>query len=385
VNVCRDLIGNTICADLLDYLHRDWHHLGKPRYFDLRLLEYMEIRRNAREEHDAHLVLNLRDAHKVRTDAVTAILDLLESRYQLAEIALFHRTKLCAAAMLERVVAELRDSADQRGAKLIEDLPDQLLDRSDEGMLELLASLLKEEMRLARSGRENDLAPILSLLRRLRQRKLHKEFYTALEYRLADGTGRVQDIYAGPEGKKNEASSEKMKRAGIGAGNRLAALRTLERDFGLPRGSIVMYCSPRKAHVKIAEVQVLVHGQVQTLDRFESEHGDRGVTGGHLNAQKQRFRRLWKILFAIDPAVNENLERLGLTYALRRAIEACVLGQSSSGSLEEASRSIAQDLLAHPGSPYYGKQSAPLVAHGRSQAAEAYPTGAPAISRCIVP
>src|SRR4051794_17639798 len=42
--VCRDLIGNTICADLLDYLHRDWLHLGKPKHFDDRLLEYLEIR-----------------------------------------------------------------------------------------------------------------------------------------------------------------------------------------------------------------------------------------------------------------------------------------------------------------------------------------------------
>jgi uncharacterized protein len=45
LNVCRDMIGNTICADLLDYLYRDWYHIGKPRPFDERLLQYMEIRR----------------------------------------------------------------------------------------------------------------------------------------------------------------------------------------------------------------------------------------------------------------------------------------------------------------------------------------------------
>lgn len=43
VGVCRDIVGNTICADLLDYLHRDWYHIGKPRFFDRRLFEYMEI------------------------------------------------------------------------------------------------------------------------------------------------------------------------------------------------------------------------------------------------------------------------------------------------------------------------------------------------------
>jgi len=42
--VCKDMIGNTICADILDYLYRDWYHIGKPRPFDDRLLQYMEVR-----------------------------------------------------------------------------------------------------------------------------------------------------------------------------------------------------------------------------------------------------------------------------------------------------------------------------------------------------
>src|SRR5205823_2040446 len=45
LNVLRDLVGNTICGDLLDYLHRDWLHLGKPRFFDPRLLDYIEVRK----------------------------------------------------------------------------------------------------------------------------------------------------------------------------------------------------------------------------------------------------------------------------------------------------------------------------------------------------
>jgi hypothetical protein len=45
LEVCRDMIGDTICADLLDYIHRDWYHVGKPRPFDDRLLQYMEIHR----------------------------------------------------------------------------------------------------------------------------------------------------------------------------------------------------------------------------------------------------------------------------------------------------------------------------------------------------
>src|SRR5262249_17928489 len=44
LDVGRNMIGNTICADLLDYLHRDSYHVGKPREFDERILQYMELR-----------------------------------------------------------------------------------------------------------------------------------------------------------------------------------------------------------------------------------------------------------------------------------------------------------------------------------------------------
>src|SRR5207244_2669309 len=90
----------------------------KPRYFDRRLLEYLEIRarlRGATPEH--RLVINLKGGIRPRPDAITAVIDLLESRYQLSETALFHRVKVAAAAMLERVFAELLDSYPSRTAR----------------------------------------------------------------------------------------------------------------------------------------------------------------------------------------------------------------------------------------------------------------------------
>src|SRR4249919_2797354 len=134
LEVCRDMIGNTICADLLDYLHRDLHHLGKHKQFDTRLIDYMEIRRSNTDS-DSKLVVNLRDGDKLRHDAVSGVLDLLESRYQLFEAALYHRTKLAAASMLERAVSEIAD-ASRKG--WLSTLPEKLLDASDSEMLALL-------------------------------------------------------------------------------------------------------------------------------------------------------------------------------------------------------------------------------------------------------
>ena len=104
LQICRDMIGNTICADLLDYIHRDWYHVGKARPFDERLLQYMEVR-NGVSTHTEwspkptdRFVISLGSRPKLRTDAVSNILDLLEWRYSLAETVLFHRTKLAATS-----------------------------------------------------------------------------------------------------------------------------------------------------------------------------------------------------------------------------------------------------------------------------------------------
>ena len=116
IGICRDIVGDTICADLLDYLHRDWYHIGKPRYFDERILDYMEIRTRKNNismsvnglpqpTADDVFVISIGNRPKLRTDGISAILNLLESRYELAEAVLFHRTKMNATAMLERALS----------------------------------------------------------------------------------------------------------------------------------------------------------------------------------------------------------------------------------------------------------------------------------------
>jgi HD superfamily phosphohydrolase len=379
LGVCRDLIGNTICADLLDYLHRDWLHLGKQRGFDKRLLSYMEIRTRRERPTDSRLVINLRSGHKVRTDAVTAILDLLESRYQLSEIALFHRTKCCAAAMLERVIAELADHPESKG-QFLDSLPERLIDMSD---FEMLAFLEEQLSQLASSAQSPDWAARLKgarkLALRLRHRQLYKEFVACPEYKLADRAPEVQDRYSGPQTEDNA-----LKRAQTGASNRLKALRLLEADFGMAPCSLAMYCPPRKMNTKIALVQVLVHGDVYTLDNFEGEHGDRGVTGGHLRAQKERFRRLWRVVFAIDPSERERLENAHLLEPLGRAINHCVLRlEPASGTIDESVRSLARELTTREGSPLFEKNLVEPSAAARGHAMQSYPGGAPSLLTCV--
>jgi HD superfamily phosphohydrolase len=382
VSVCRDLIGNTICADLIDYLHRDWLHLGKPRYFDPRLLEYLEIftrhRETVGEEH--RLAINLKGTPRPRTDAVTAILDLLESRYQLAEIALFHRVKLAASGMLERVVAEYRDSfpAGERDQALAELLP-ELLECSDSEMLKLFERKLQER----RSGKAERVEGALELVRRLRVRELHRDLHILYEDDIGgpEAAELIAQRFSGDPNLSGEEAAAEVRRA---ADNRLNALRILEEDFGLDPGSIVMYCPSATMNTKIAEVGIYFKGVVESLAKLDSRN--KSISGGHLSAQQERFRRLWRVSFAIDKGAYRRLKQGHMIGPLCKTIESGVLWRPSwqEYMAEDAIREIAETLVQLPESPVHGHT---IVAAGmnREQPSVEYPGGAPSVRSCIEP
>jgi hypothetical protein len=97
---CADLVGNTICADLLDYLDRDHLFTGLPESLGKRFIFAFFVTPSERGSFSERLALNiLRDGHE-RTDIVSELLKALRYRYELSERALVHHAKLSADAML---------------------------------------------------------------------------------------------------------------------------------------------------------------------------------------------------------------------------------------------------------------------------------------------
>jgi HD superfamily phosphohydrolase len=97
---CADLVGNTICADLLDYLDRDHLFTGLPESIGKRFVSAFYVTPKNRGTFSRRLVLNIvRDEHE-RTDIVSELLKALRYRYELSERALVHQVKLSADAML---------------------------------------------------------------------------------------------------------------------------------------------------------------------------------------------------------------------------------------------------------------------------------------------
>lgn len=382
-DVAANMIGNTICADILDYLLRDWFHLGKPRPFEDRIFQYMEIRRTRADAEKANVgkasnsdnhaasrydkfVVNLGRSPKIRTDGVSAILELLEWRYQLAETALFHRTKVAAASMLDRAFSEMWGANPSERKLTSPQLVNKVLWWSDDQLVD--ASLQEiETARMTASRTEKErLALAERLFESLKYRRLFKELKTWTVVELGNETKtHVRSRYSGAEG----------------AERRIQALRMLESDFGLTAGSLAMYCVEVKP--KIAQVSILVKDAILTFHEYEQRHGDI-LSGGHLRAQLERFDRLWRVHFFIDRDAREELRDEKLLQLLTSAIESLVLRDDPEEEKKSAALTVAYALTGMgrlKGKVVTNVLDNPvaLAAAGEQTAIVKYPNGAPSV------
>ena len=388
VQMCRDVVGNTICADLLDYLHRDWFHVGKLRHFDERILHYMEIRtpydnraiavgqQPAPSSADA-LVIAVGHWPKLRTDGVSAILELLESRYHLAEAVLFHRTKMTATGMLERAITLALPLQARRG-----EMKDDAVKKALEEWLvrhpedALLPALREERGPFAKDSKQSSYSTAAARLSsQLLRRQLHNRILiVAYDEFIGADAPRIQNLYAS---------------GANAAANREQALCKLEDDFNIPRGRLTMYCPDPRMNKKLAEVRIFVDGEVYPFNEYEDPR-DRGhraakLSAGHLSAQLDRFTSLWRICFFIDP---ETKDELGpdLVNVLARVIRAGVLLEHRpEENIEAVMRRIAGDAVKVKNFHRSGAAIVPLgterrvARSARVSGTNVYPTGAPSL------
>ncbi|MBV6457446.1 MAG: hypothetical protein HONBIEJF_00555 [Fimbriimonadaceae bacterium] len=340
LDMCADIVGNTICADLLDYLHRDWHHVGKSRHFEDRVFHYMEIRSDPGDTSQAigamvdprdRFVINLGRYPRLRTDAVSLILELLESRYNLAEAVLFHRSKLKLTAMLERCL-ELTFERDGGAGAIWWDrgLEQELLRMSEDSFLDQLCERHSALIRRTLTDEERDQR--FYLANSIRDRRLFRHVQT-----IPYSEGRPEAImsFQGLHAEGRQAPA-----------NREAALRQVESDFGLRTGELVMYCPKKGMNSKIAEVKILVGGELHQLDRFDKASTQK-LAAGHLAAQLERFTKLWLVTFLVDPRVQRRFSFTDLEFRewrrlLADYIQAFLVGTWQGRDIDDARAEVAR-------------------------------------------
>ncbi|MBL9076828.1 MAG: HD domain-containing protein [Planctomycetes bacterium] len=95
----RQVVSDTIDADLLDYLRRDAHYTGLELRYDRRVVDYFRVARG-----DGRMFVDCEKNGMLREDIVSELLRVLECRYHFSERVYYHHAKVAAGALLSRMV-----------------------------------------------------------------------------------------------------------------------------------------------------------------------------------------------------------------------------------------------------------------------------------------
>ena len=165
-----DIVGNTICADLIDYLRRDHLYTGLPAAFGHKFLDGFYVTRSDHPFQRRRMVIRISRAGQPRADVVSELFKYLRYRYELSERALVHHAKLAADVMIGKAIdmwhAALEAESDAVAARTA--IESQVLRRGDDGLLEHLIDVAEQRPSESRWGGIADIA------RQLQGRRLFK-------------------------------------------------------------------------------------------------------------------------------------------------------------------------------------------------------------------
>lgn len=105
-----DIVGNTICADLLDYLPRDHYYTGLPAKLGHRFVYGFYVTRTDHPYYSRRMALRIMRRGRERDDAVSELFKYLRYRYELSERVLIHHAKLAADAMVGKALEMWHDA-----------------------------------------------------------------------------------------------------------------------------------------------------------------------------------------------------------------------------------------------------------------------------------
>lgn len=106
----KQVIEDTLSADLLDYTLRDTYYTGLQRKWDYRLYDHITV---ATYNKKLHIVANIiGERGKAAQSAITEIINLIDIRYTLNERVYFYATKIAADSLLIKAVRKLLTTTD---------------------------------------------------------------------------------------------------------------------------------------------------------------------------------------------------------------------------------------------------------------------------------
>jgi HD superfamily phosphohydrolase len=266
-----DIVGNTVCADLIDYLARDTYYAGLKESFDPRFLRNLTIASyipttDAEKPYHNRLVLSLLKQNRLRRDVVSEVMHLLRLRYSLAEKVYFNHAKIIASAMvIEAVQAALL----AKPVKFSEDA----LCAMHFGDDELLISLRDSKVPIAEK-----------LVGKLSSRNLYKPVYMITYNKpTPEDTNWDKKVAIISRFRENHRERFEME-------------RSLESWNSLPEGSVIIYCPTEKMNLKQVEALCLWRdGKVMPLTQIPGEK-----SSSDAKSINDAHEELWKLYVFVE-------------------------------------------------------------------------------------
>lgn len=275
-----EIISNTISADLLEYLKRDVWGTGLDHSVDSRIEKYFIIKKDGITK-KKHLVIKLHGEKGIRLDTISAIIELMELRYALAEKVYYHKTKVSADVMLGKLLTIIGEPPDSNPYTMESD------DYSINTMTESdLYTYIKEKAK----SENNSLAE--ELLSLIQYRKLYKPGIIIPKNLLS--TPEFEKLYElfrkGDKPDKNIRDFEE----------------NINSIFNDDKVHVMLFCPPRKPQSK--EIGVFVEDEdVFPLSRtIEGETNIPVPQIKRIENLNEMYNLLWKFFVFIHPEDYKN-------------------------------------------------------------------------------
>lgn len=253
----REILSDTICADILDYLKRDAYFTGLNLLYDPRVLQYFMVDRAS-----GHLYVDVAKRGLMREDIVSELVRVLEARYFFSERVYYHHAKIAASALMAAAV----ENALLEGGMA----PEALYGQTDESVRPLLALHPPPEGAALRRQTE--------ILDRLASRRLLKRACVFPRYANEAVQEALVDRFFAPGRHAERAAFE----AAVGEG--------LQRRGMTEAPLVVLYCPARRMQLKEAQTHVRFPG-ASTVEPL-SVHHERVPRLADL---ERSYRDLWKL------------------------------------------------------------------------------------------
>lgn len=286
-----DIVGNTICADLLDYLLRDSYFAGLKLSQEVRLINNFAIIGKSRK--GARLTLLLVRKGRLRLDTLSEAVELLRQRYFLAERAYYHRVKTCASAMIiNALYGHLRRLDKQKRISY-------LMKFGDDELIQDLCQLDETKASTAEEIREIQL--VKNTMEMFRCRKLYTPVYM---------------IYSRTEGKESNRIRELIERF-TDPEERHKFQDYIEKLLDINHGSVIIYVT-KKDLGKAARTRCLwTDGDVKPLEDIGET---RTLLKGELENLKNKYEELWRLYVFLNRDLVDDWGKYVAGFCKRRLI-----------------------------------------------------------------